>query len=156
MRHLPVETLRSKVLAAYCRPVRDGDRELLAVDICSLTVLPSISLVQLATYPGIRSDHERSFSVMRRLPADIVLASHSSWFDLQCTFRERDGAADPAEPFIDRAGCLSFISRQEAAFRAALAKQQGGRQRSFGESAAPERSRSGRDQPLSGPSGRRQ
>src|SRR5688500_2650985 len=42
-------------------PVRDGDRALLAVNICSLSVLPSVSLVEPETYPGIRSDFERSF-----------------------------------------------------------------------------------------------
>lgn len=105
-------------------PVRDGDRELLAVDICSLTSLPFVSLVEPETYPGIRSDFERSFNVLRSLPADIFLASHSSWFDLNRKRREQATAGDPAEPFIDRDGYLDFIDRAEARFREALAKQQ--------------------------------
>ena len=105
-------------------PVHDGDRDLLAVDICSLTLLPFVSLVEPETYPGIRSDFERSFSVLRSLPADIFLGSHSSWFAMQRKFMERAGAANPADPFIDRAGYLRFIDAEEKSFRAALAKQE--------------------------------
>ncbi len=105
-------------------PVHDGDRELLAVDICSLTLLPFVSLVEPETYPGIRSDFERSFSVLRSLPADIFLASHASWFSMERKLLERSDAGNPAEPFIDRAGYLSFIDRAEERFREALANQQ--------------------------------
>jgi metallo-beta-lactamase class B len=106
-------------------PVRDGDRELLAVDICSLALLPFISLVEPETYPGIRADFERSFRALRSLPADIFLGSHSSWFNLQRKFRQRADAKDPVDPFVDRSGYLSFIDRAEATFRKTLAKQQG-------------------------------
>jgi len=105
-------------------PVRDGDRELLAVSIGSLTLLPFISLIEPETYPGIRSDFERSFSVLRSLPADIFLGSHASWFSMKRKFLERSSAADPVEPFIDRGGYLDFIDRAERTFREALAKQQ--------------------------------
>lgn len=104
-------------------PVRDGDRELLAVSICSLTVLPFVSLVEPEAYPGIRSDFERSFATLRSLPADIFLASHGSFFDLARKRRERAAAVDSADPFIDRAGYLGFIDRAEARFREALAKE---------------------------------
>jgi len=105
-------------------PVRDGDRELLAVDICSLTLFPFVSLVEPEAYPGIRSDFEHSFSVLRSLPADIFLASHADMFDMNRKRRERADAENPADPFIDRAGYLSFIDRAEGRFREALAKQQ--------------------------------
>ena len=104
-------------------PVRDGDRELLAVDICSLTLFPFVSLVEPESYPGIRSDFERSFRTLRNLPADIFLASHADMFSMRRKLRERAGATNPADPFIDRAGYLSFIDRAEARFREALAKQ---------------------------------
>ncbi len=105
-------------------PVRDGDRELLAVDICSLTLLPFVSLVEPETYPGIRSDFERSFHTLRSLPADIFLASHSSWFGLERKRLERADAEDPAEPFIDPGGYRSFIDRAEARFREVLVEPQ--------------------------------
>jgi metallo-beta-lactamase class B len=106
-------------------PVRDGDRELLAVDICSLTLFPHVSLVEPESYPGIRSDFERSFRTLRSLPAEIFLASHADVFDLHRKRREHAGAPDPAAPFIDPEGYRSYIDRAEQHFREVLAKQQG-------------------------------
>lgn len=107
-------------------PVRDGDRELLAVDICSLTLFPFVSLVEPEAYPGIRADFERSFRTLRDLPADIFLASHADMFGLNRKRRARADAGNPADPFIDREGYRSFIDRAERRFREVLAKQQGG------------------------------
>lgn len=105
-------------------PVQDGKRELLAVDICSLTLFPFVSLVEPEAYPGIRSDFQRSFSTLRSLPADIFLASHTEMFSMRRKLAERSGADDPADPFIDRAGYRSFVDRAEKRFREALADQQ--------------------------------
>ncbi|HEX6049731.1 MAG TPA: subclass B3 metallo-beta-lactamase [Gemmatimonadaceae bacterium] len=105
-------------------PVRHRDRELLAVSICSLSLLPFMNFVEPESSPGIRSDFERSFETLRRLPADIFLGSHGSFFDLERKRREQNTATDPAEPFIDRAGYLRYIDRSEKRFREALAKQQ--------------------------------
>lgn len=107
-------------------PVRDGDRELLAVDVCSLMLFPFVSLVEPEAYPGIRADFERSFRTLRSLPADIFLASHADMFGLNRKRRARAGAEDPADPFIDPEGYRSFIDRAERRFREVLAKQQGG------------------------------
>ena len=105
-------------------PVQDGERELLAVDVCSLTLLPFMKLVEPESYPGIRSDFERSVQTLRSLPADIFLGSHGSFFDMARKRRERAGAKDPVEPFIDRPGYLRFIDRAEAQFRKELADEQ--------------------------------
>lgn len=105
-------------------PVRDGERELLAVDVCSLSLFPFVGLAGPEAYPGIRSDFERSFTTLRSLPADIFLGSHSSFFDMDRKRRESATAPDPAAPFIDPTGYARFIDRAEARFRAALADQQ--------------------------------
>jgi metallo-beta-lactamase class B len=107
-------------------PVHDGDRELLAVDICSLTLFPFVSLVEPEAYPGIRNDFERSFQTLRGLPADIFLASHSEMFDLHRKRQALKTAADSSNPFIDHAGYLAYIDRSEQRFRAQLAKQEDG------------------------------
>ena len=101
-------------------PVHDGDRELLAVSIGSLTLMPFVSLVEPETYPGIRNDYERSFSTLRNLPADIFLASHTSWFDMQRKLSAREDAENPTEPFIDPRGYINFIDRAEEQFRKVL------------------------------------
>lgn len=105
-------------------PIQDGNRELLAVSICSLTLFPFVSLVEREAYPGIRSDFERSFQTLRSLPVDIFLGSHGSFFSMNRKRRESKTAADPVAPFIDRAGYLSYIDRAEKRFREVLAKQQ--------------------------------
>jgi metallo-beta-lactamase class B len=97
---------------------------LLAVDICSLTLFPFVSLVEPESYPGIRSDFERSFRTLRSLPADIFLGSHGSFFSMERKLRERANAVHPVAPFIDRAGYLSFIDRAEERFRETLSDQQ--------------------------------
>ena len=125
----PIE-LTAHITAGHTRgctswsfPVRDGDRELLAVDVCSLTLFPGVSLVDPEAYPGIRSDFEHSFATLRALPADIFLGSHGEFFDLNRKRRERATATNPVEPFIDRAGYLSYIDSHERRFRAVLAEQ---------------------------------
>lgn len=99
-------------------------QELLAVNICSLSLLPFMKLVEPESYPGIRSDFERSFATLRSLPADLFLAPHTSFFEMRRKRRERAGARDPAEPFIDRDGYLRYIDDAEKRFRERLAEQQ--------------------------------
>ncbi len=105
-------------------PVRDGERELLAVNICSLTVLPTVSLVEPESYPGIREGFERSFETLRGLPADIFLASHASFFAMKQKRQQSLEADDPVQPFVDRAGYLAYSERSDLRFRKALAEQQ--------------------------------
>ncbi len=105
-------------------PVQVGDSTLLAVSIGSLTIPPFASLVKPESYPGIRQDYERSFEQLRALPADIFLASHTSWFQLQRKMQLMKGAEDSVSFFIDPDGYHKFINREEEDFKAALQKQQ--------------------------------
>lgn len=104
-------------------PVRDGDRELLAVDVCSLTLLPFMHLADPQAYPGIRDDFERSFKTLRALPADIFLGSHGSFFDLSRKRNAQSGAERRVDPFIDRDGYRRYIDNAEQRFNETLAKQ---------------------------------
>ncbi len=109
---------------SWAFPVHRADRDLLAVDVCSLTLLPFMKFVEPESYPGIRADFERSFQTLRSLPADIFLGSHGSFFDLYRKRGERANAKDPAAPFIDREGYLRYIDNAEKQFRSELADQQ--------------------------------
>jgi metallo-beta-lactamase class B len=124
-------TLTAHITAGHTRgcttwsfPVQDGDRVLQAVDVCSLSLLPFMKFVDPESYPGIRNDFEQSFQTLRDLPVDIFLGSHGSFFDLKRKEAKRATATDPAAPFIDREGYLSYIDRAERQFRVALAKQE--------------------------------
>lgn len=105
-------------------PVRDGDRDLLVVDVCSLTLLPFMHLADPQNYPGIRTDFERSFQTLRALPADIFLGSHGSFFELSKKHRLQASAPDPAQPFIDPDGYRRYIDDAESAFRKELTKEE--------------------------------
>lgn len=104
-------------------PVRDGERELLAVDVCSLSLLPFMKFVPTESYPGIRTDFEHSFRTLRGLPADIFLGSHGSFFELGRKRRERATAADSVAPFIDRDGYERYVNDAEQRFRKEIADE---------------------------------
>jgi metallo-beta-lactamase class B len=94
-------------------PVRDRDRDLLAVDICTLAAPPALSLGE---YPAIRADFERNFRTLRSLPADIFLTEHGREFGRYRKLLERAKAKDPADPFIDRDGYRRYIDNAEETF----------------------------------------
>ena len=96
---------------SYAFPVRDGERVLQVVSACSLVVL------QGTGYPGYRSDFERTFRVLRSLPADIWVTSHARLFGRYRKFVARADAANPADPFVDREGYRAYIDSGEARFR---------------------------------------
>ena len=93
------------------------------VHICSLNLPPVLEVVP-NRYPEIQADFVRSFQTLRSLPADIWLASHAREFGRWRKFTERANAKNPADPFIDRAGYLSAISRAEKRFHEAVGDQQ--------------------------------
>ena len=91
-------------------PVRDGDRVLTVVSACSLRVMGGMQ------YPEQQADLERSFRVLRSLPADIWVTSHAR----ECgryRFVAHDTAENPVDPFIDADGYRAFIDAAEADFR---------------------------------------
>jgi metallo-beta-lactamase class B len=95
-------------------PVRDGDRELLAVDVCSLNAPLGLFVANQETRRRIRADFAHSFATLRSLPADIFLTDHAREFGRWRKLQERATARNPADPFIDRAGYLDHIKRAEA------------------------------------------
>ena len=102
-------------------PVRDGDRELLAVEICSLDPPLSVETGNAETKRRLKADFEHSYAVLRSLPADIFLATHAREFGRYRKFVARATAKDPADPFIDRAGYLAYIDKFEKRLRDELA-----------------------------------
>jgi metallo-beta-lactamase class B len=101
----------SRGCTSWSFPVRDGDRELRVVSACSLVVLG------VARYPGDRDDFERTFRVLRSLPADIWVTSHARLFGRYRKFVARDSAPNPADPFVDPEGYRAYIDSGEARFR---------------------------------------
>lgn len=91
--------------------VRDGGRVLNVVSACDL--------VPIATtrYSEQGADLERSFRVLRGLPADIWVTCHARQWGRYRKFVARATAKDPVEPFIDPAGYHAYIDDAEAKHR---------------------------------------
>jgi metallo-beta-lactamase class B len=92
-------------------PVREGDRVLNVVSACSLIVLGGMR------YPEQKADLERSFAVLRGLPADVWVSSHARLWGRYRKLVARDTAKNPADPFIDPQGYRAYVDTAEARFR---------------------------------------
>jgi len=65
-------------------------------------------------YPNIREDFIKSFKVMRSLPADVFVGSHTGFYQMSQKYaRLQKGDSNP---FIDPAGFKAFIDTSEKAF----------------------------------------
>jgi len=91
--------------------VRDGDRLLNVVSACDLGRLA------FSRYPEQDADLERSFAVLRGLPADIWVTCHARWWGRYRKFVASTSAKDPVEPFIDPEGYKAYIDAAEAELR---------------------------------------
>ena len=96
-------------------PVRDGDRVLNVVSACDLGVLDGTRYAEQA------ADLERSFRVLRSLPAEIWVTCHARWWGRYRKFVASARARDPVEPFIDPEGYRAFVDAAETEFRSGRA-----------------------------------
>jgi len=88
----------------------------------SIGVNPGYILVNNKEYPQIADDYVRGFKVLRALPCDVFLASHSRFYGMpEKHARLKDGGPNP---FIDPAGYRAHLDLQEKNFNEKLAEQQ--------------------------------
>ena len=93
-------------------PVRDGDRVLNVVSACPLD-----GVTPVLGYPEQRADIERSFRVLRSLPADIWVTSSSRSWGRYRKFVASKTAKNPVDAFIDPEGYRAYIDTAETEFR---------------------------------------
>lgn len=104
-------------------PVTENGRELHVVDMCGLTVLDTTRLVGNPLYPGIVADYERTFGVLRKLPVDIFIGAHPSYYGgAEKAARLKANPGGP-NPFIDPEGYQRYIDKGEKRFRERLASE---------------------------------
>lgn len=94
------------------------------VIVCSVGFNPGYVLVGNRDYPQIADDYVRSFATLRKLPCDVFLAAHGSFYDLAGKYPRL--AKGGPNPFIDHAGYLAYIDLKERQFNAELARQKNG------------------------------
>ncbi len=92
--------------------IREAERDLNVVNVCSLKVMG------LMQYPDQAADLDRSFRVLRSLPADIWVANHAREWGRYRKFVASTTANNPVEPFIDPEGYRAYIDTAEREFRA--------------------------------------
>jgi metallo-beta-lactamase class B len=92
-------------------PVRDGNRVLNVVSACELGRLAT------TRYPEQQADLERSFRLLRSLPADIWVTCHARKWGRYRKFVAAATAKNPVDPFIDPAGYRAYIDAAEAELR---------------------------------------
>jgi metallo-beta-lactamase class B len=132
--------LASTVLVAHKTPghtrgcttwtmkVKENGRSLNVVIVGSWNVNPGYRLVERAiqpdSYPGIASDYETTFTVLKALPCDIFLGAHGQYFDMLAKLDQLK-AAPGTDVWIDPQGYRKAVAAKEQAFRDELKKQQG-------------------------------
>ena len=79
-------------------------------------------LIGKESYPGIATDFEKTFAVLRRLPCDIFLSDHGSFFHF-LEKRERLIRGENSNPFIDPDGYKTFVAHYEQEFHDKLELQ---------------------------------
>lgn len=114
----------SKGCTTYTLPVTDRGRKLVAQFNCSTSV-PGYRLVG---DDALIADYELTFTKLKRLPCDIPLNAHGSFFGLDAK-RAALAANAKGNPFIDPAGCREALAKSEAAFQAQIARETGGAER---------------------------
>ena len=94
--------------------INDGTKAFNAVFAGSPNAL-DYQLVGKESYPGIATDFEKTFAVLKRLPCDIFLSDHGSFFSFEQKRQRLTGEEKP-NPFIDPDGYKRFVSESEKEF----------------------------------------
>ena len=114
----------TKGCTTWTMSVADGGKTLNVVIVGSPNVNAGYVLVGNKKYPGIAKDYEKTFRVLKALPADVFLGAHGDYYGLDAKYPKlKPGAPNP---FIDPDGYKAYIADRDAAFRKELAKQQAG------------------------------
>jgi metallo-beta-lactamase class B len=89
--------------------------------------LNAANLVNNPSYPNIQEDFIKSFKVLRSLPADVFLGSHTGFYRMSEKYARLE-KGEP-NPFIDPAGYKALIDSSEQAFNTRLEELKSGRGR---------------------------
>ena len=114
----------TKGCTTWTMQVKEGGKSLNVVIVGSPNVNPGYILVGNKKYPGIAQDYEKTFRVLKSLPADVFLGAHGAYYGLDAKYAKLTPGG--ANPFIDPAGYKAYVADREAAFRKELARQQAG------------------------------
>lgn len=112
----------TKGCTTWTTTLRDKMKPYDVVLVCSASVPAEYKLTRNPKYPNAVDDYRRTFATLKSLHCDIPLAPNASFFKLM-EKRERLLKGEKPNPFIDPEGYKAYVTRAEAAFEAALAKE---------------------------------
>jgi len=113
----------TKGCTTWTMKVKEGAKTYDAVIVGSPNVNPGYKLVKNAAYPEIAADYARMFRTLSKLPCDLFLGAHGSYFGLETKYARLQKG--DAEAFVDPAGYRKFVAGKTAEFQAQLKKQGG-------------------------------
>jgi len=112
----------TKGCTTWTLKAQDNGKTYNVVILGSIGVNPGYILVNNKDYPQIADDYVRGFKVLRALPCDVFLGSHSRFYGMPEKYAKlKDGGPNP---FIDPAGYRAHLDLQEKNFKEKLAEQQ--------------------------------
>ncbi len=103
----------TKGCTTWTTSVEDNGKTLRVVFLGGVTI-PGYKLVGNKEYPAIADDYARSFSLLKRLPCDVFLGAHGSYFGLE---KKLPRIGETPNPFIDPEGYQRHIREFNDAFR---------------------------------------
>ena len=101
--------------------VEEQGKTLDAVIIGSPNVNPGYVLVGNKNYPGIATDYEKTFKVLKALPVDLFLGAHGGYYGMEAKHARL--AQGGVNPFIDPQGYHAYVDDRQKAFLAEWEKQ---------------------------------
>ena len=114
----------TKGCTSWSMRARDGRRVRDALFICGASA-PGYRLVGNPDYPNVMGDFRASFAKWRRLPCQLFLGAHGSYFGLEGKRARMEPGK--ANPFVDPAGCRKFLSDAEKGIEAQARAQAAGK-----------------------------
>lgn len=111
----------TKGCTTWSMQVEENGRRYDVLFLCGLTVSP-FKLTNNEQYPNIVEDVRGSVTKLRAMHADVLLAAHGFWFDLEAkAARQKEGAPNP---FIDPRELGRHLTEMEKDFEQALQAQE--------------------------------
>ena len=104
--------------------VTDGGKQYDVVFVGGTSVNPGVRFGTNPTWPGMRTDFEKSFGVLRSLPCDIFLGAHGNYYGMLEKIKRRNG---PVNPFLDPEGYKRFLNDSEKVLQERVAAEGSGR-----------------------------
>jgi metallo-beta-lactamase class B len=111
----------TKGCTTWTTTVVDGGKPLRVVFLGGTSINAGVLLLGNARHSSIVADYERTFKVLKELPADIFLAQHPNMFDMEKKVARMNTGG--GNPFIDPKGYATFVANAEASYLAQLKRE---------------------------------